>query len=1039
MGRVKQGGRVMYGQRRRQRETTEMTDTKLDTRKWYTLAAACLALFMAILDNLVVNVALPTISRDLQASTTQLQWIVSAYTLVFASIQITAGGLGDRLGRKRWFLFGLALFTGASLFGAFSQNVGMLIAARAIQGLGAAFIMPLTLSLISVAFPPEERGKAIGIWSAISVSGLAFGPIIGGALVQYASWHWVFLINVPIGILTFILSLSFVRESRDESGEVAFDLPGTLLITGAVASLTWALIEAGDRGWGDVLILAAFALAAALLGAFIAVEARVRRPMVPLGFFRSSTFTGANIDSFAISFAIGAVAFFLTLYQQNVHGFSPVRSGLSLLPLVLMMMAGAPLSGILVSRIGARLLISIGMIISGVGTLLFLRAAPDARYVDLLPGFLVLGAGNSLIFAPMTTAVLNSVESHRSGVASAVNGAIREIGTAFSIALLGTLANRVYRADYTRAPEIVAARMNPAYPPPVQQVIDFIGRGSSFGGRVIEDPQRFPGLPAPLVAQIRAVSSAAFVHGMHSAVTVASFGMFAVSIVSFALIRDKTTKTETVPALNTLPAEAPVPAATTNNGYSDHETEVVPAYAVPFVVPPGNGYATNGYAINGYATNGNDANGYAAYHEGTDMPASYEYAANGFSPPNYAAGGVAAYTSMGTYQASHDAAPLPGAPWEPAYNNSTQTYPQADINGYTSSPPAFYAAYPPPVADPEPASPLAFAAHAWVPAAEPAPPAATPPFPDNVAAYHVAPVVTPVVSPPSTEEALLADIPIMTNAVVAPEALDVSDAEETPAPPVATDEPTVEYDATLTSWPFAMPTPVVPPTGAVMAVPPGMFAPPPGPPPAVVVMRDDELMARVATLEQFAHDSAARFHDDELDVLVRKVAVLEDAVMRFITEVPIRLGGEIGVLEQRVAHLTEASEAWMNAEPAVSAEMVEELDRKMVALERFTQTLPSPRWHQQHAMRSEALEQRVMELEQFCATLARRGTTPRGATISTVGNGDTTGETGAARGGANGKANGFAAVRTTTGTSGSRNGVSRQNPEEREGERRRSK
>ena len=231
-----------------------------NTKKWYTFAAACLALFMAILDNLVVNVALPTISRDLQASTTQLQWIVSAYTLVFASIQITAGGLGDRLGRKRWFLFGLALFTSASLFGAFAQNVGMLIAARAIQGLGAAFIMPLTLSLISVAFPPggarqgnrylvrdfglRSRIRPDHWWRARAVCLVALG------ISHQCAYRHPHL---------YLLRCSFVRESRDESGDVAFDLPGTLLITGAVASLTWALIEAGDRGWGDALILAAFA------------------------------------------------------------------------------------------------------------------------------------------------------------------------------------------------------------------------------------------------------------------------------------------------------------------------------------------------------------------------------------------------------------------------------------------------------------------------------------------------------------------------------------------------------------------------------------------------------------------------------------------------------------------------------------------------------------------------------------------------------------------------------------------------------------
>jgi EmrB/QacA subfamily drug resistance transporter len=282
--------------------------------KWYILVASCFGLFMAILDNLVVNIAMPTISRDLDATPTQLQWIVSAYTLVFASLQITAGGLGDRFGRKRWFLTGLVVFTATSLAAAFSQNIEMLIALRAAQGLGAALIMPLSLSLISQAFPPEERGRAVGIWGAISVSGVALGPIVGGALVEYASWHWVFLINVPIGLIALFIASTVVPESRDESGTVATDIPGTILITAGIASLTWGLIEAGNRGWGDSLILSSFVAAAVLAVAFIFVEARTERPMIPLGFFRSRTFTGANIDAFMISFLITGVSFFLTMY-----------------------------------------------------------------------------------------------------------------------------------------------------------------------------------------------------------------------------------------------------------------------------------------------------------------------------------------------------------------------------------------------------------------------------------------------------------------------------------------------------------------------------------------------------------------------------------------------------------------------------------------------------------------------------------------------------------------------------------------------------
>ncbi len=510
--------------------------------KWYTLIAACFALFMAILDNLVVNVALPTISRDLSASTTQLQWIVSSYILVFASLQITAGGLGDRLGRKQWFVLGIVFFTAASIFAAFSQNVEMLILARALQGIGAAFILPLSLSLVSNAFPPEERGKALGIWSAVSVSGLALGPVVGGLLVQYVSWHWIFLINVPIGILAIIVTQAVVTESKDTSGEVATDIPGTLLITGAIASLTWGLIEAGNRGWNDSLILSAFGLAAILGVAFVWVESRTEKPMVPLRFFKSPTFTGANVDAFAISFLIAGLAFFGTLYLQNVLGFSPVRAGMALIPMVIVMMFGAPASGALVNRVGARVLISFGMIVAGIGTMLYMRASVDGSYWDLLPSYLVMGLGMSFIFAPMTTAVLNSVPSERSGVASAVNGAIREIGNVFGIAFLGTIMNRTYQDTFNADPAVQSLRQTESEPI-VSQAIGFISNGMAQGGRVIDSVlengelaglEQFP----QAIATIRFASGYAFMAGMDRAIYVSAFAIMAMAVVSFFLIKD---------------------------------------------------------------------------------------------------------------------------------------------------------------------------------------------------------------------------------------------------------------------------------------------------------------------------------------------------------------------------------------------------------------------------------------------------------------------------------------------------------------------
>ena len=503
--------------------------------KWFALAAACTALFMAILDNLVLNVAIPSISADLEPSTPQLQWIISAYTLVFASLQITAGGLGDRLGRKKLFLFGVAMFTVTSLFAGFVDSTPMLIAARALMGVGAAFIMPLSLSLVSAAFPPEERGKALGIWSAVSFSGIAFGPIVGGLVVEYLSWHWIFLINVPVGIFAFLLTMSVVRESRDESGTSATDIPGTILVTGAIAALTWALIEAGERGWGDSLILTSFVLSAVLFVAFVVVELRTEKPMVPMGFFKSMTFTGANIDAFVVSFFISGLAFSMTMYFQNVHGYSPIRAGFTNLPFVIVMMIASPLSGSLVNRLGSRALISIGMVIAGISCFMYLRAEPESSFVSILPAMMVMGLGMGFVFAPLTTAVLNSVSTDKGGVASAVNGAIRETGFAFGIALLGTFISRTYRTDFLAndAVQGIAASSDQS-----RGLIDSISDQIAAAGKLIQDQSRFPGLPQDVRDVIQSASSNGFVNGMHLSFIITGTTLLVCAVVSYFLISD---------------------------------------------------------------------------------------------------------------------------------------------------------------------------------------------------------------------------------------------------------------------------------------------------------------------------------------------------------------------------------------------------------------------------------------------------------------------------------------------------------------------
>jgi EmrB/QacA subfamily drug resistance transporter len=508
--------------------------------KWYTLAIACVALFMAVLDNLIVNIALPTISDDFSPTTAQLQWVMSAYVLVFASLQITAGGLGDRLGRKRYFIFGLVLFTATSAMAAFVPSTNWLIAARAAQGIGAAFIMPLTLSIISEAFPPAERGKAIGIWSGISMSGIAIGPIIGGLIVDAWSWHWIFLINVPIGIVTVFAAQAILRESRDESGHASSDIPGTVTVTAAIAALTWGLIEAGERGWNDPLIVGSLVAAAVLTALFVAIEQRSENPMVPMRFFASRNFTGANLVAVATSFLISGLAFALTMYFQNVHGYSAVRAGFTLLPTVLPMMIVGMISGAMVARIGARHMISIGMLISATGIFMLSRVDMDTAFLSLMPSLVIFGIGNGLVFAPMMTTLMNSVETAKSGVASAVNGAIRETGFAFGIALLGTIMNQTYRDSLRGSREFQALRdsSDPALAP-LQPVLDLVGKGVNFGGRVIENAEMFPGLPASITEPIRIASSRAFVAGMEQAFTVSVIATVIAAGVAWLLIRDE--------------------------------------------------------------------------------------------------------------------------------------------------------------------------------------------------------------------------------------------------------------------------------------------------------------------------------------------------------------------------------------------------------------------------------------------------------------------------------------------------------------------
>jgi EmrB/QacA subfamily drug resistance transporter len=423
-----------------------MTHTQLrtrfvneDNRRWWTLAAMCFALFMIMLDNTVVNVALPSIQSDLGASISGLEWTVNAYTLTFAVLLVTGGRLGDIFGRRRMFLFGVVAFGASSAFIGFSQTEAWLVAGRATQGIGAAFMMPATLSIISNAFPPHERGKAIGTWAGVSALALAIGPVVGGFLVENVSWQSIFFLNLPVAALAVVVTLFATHESRDETAPPSIDYGGVATITIGLAALVLALVEGNAWGWGSGRVLGLLAASVVGLVAFAVIEARVANPMVDFRFFRSRSFAGANIVAFIVSFAMLATFFFFALYLQNVRGYSPLQAGVRFLPMTAVIIVAGPVAGRLSDRIGPRPLMTLGLLLNAVS--LFWQGHLDVGtpYATLLGAFVLMGLGMGLIMSPMSTAAMNAVDPAKAGVASGVLSMSRMVGGTFGVAAMGAL------------------------------------------------------------------------------------------------------------------------------------------------------------------------------------------------------------------------------------------------------------------------------------------------------------------------------------------------------------------------------------------------------------------------------------------------------------------------------------------------------------------------------------------------------------------------------------------------------------------------
>ena len=408
-------------------------------RKWWTLIAVSVATFMLLLDITVVNVALPSIRKDLGASFTDLQWVVDAYALTLAALVLTAGSLADRLGRRRLFAAGLAIFSVASLLCALAPDPTFLNVARAVQGVGGAVMFAVSLALIAQEFTAgRERGTAMGLYGATIGMAVAIGPLIGGALTDSLGWESIFYLNVPIGVAAIAITYLKVRESRDPNA-TRVDWPGVATFSGALLLLVLALVRGNDEGWGSTLIVSLFAGSAALLVSFLAIERRVAEPMLPLGLFRRRAFTGVQLAAFAVSGSLFALFLYLTLYLQNYLGLSPFEAGLRYLPITLASFIAAPIAGALLSRVPARLMMSTGLAVGGVGLLLMAGIGAGDEWTTLLGGFLVAGAGVGLLNPVIADVAVSVVPKEQSGMAAGINDTFRQVGVAVGIAVWGAI------------------------------------------------------------------------------------------------------------------------------------------------------------------------------------------------------------------------------------------------------------------------------------------------------------------------------------------------------------------------------------------------------------------------------------------------------------------------------------------------------------------------------------------------------------------------------------------------------------------------
>jgi EmrB/QacA subfamily drug resistance transporter len=486
--------------------------TERANHKWWTLFAMCFGLFMIMLDNTIVNVALPTIQRELNATPANLEWVVNGYVVTFAALILLGGKLGDRFGRKRMFLVGLVLFTVFSALCAIAETDTQLIIARCLQGTGAALMNPLSLSILVHAFPRPQIPVAIGVWAGISGLGIAIGPVVGGVLVENFGWASVFWVNVPIGLIAIGVCLWAVLESRDPTA-TRLDVVGTVLVTGSLLALTYGLIKTNEHSWTSPFIIALLGGAVVLLAGWVWWEMRVTEPMVPLSFFRIRQFTAANAVAGLVGVALFGSLYFVTLYFQNIKGYSALEAGVRSMPMTLIIMFIAPIAGRLNAKIGPRPLMTLGMLLATGGMAGLAQLTASSSYNHIWPYFVLLGAGISLTMPALSGAAMSAVDPAKSGIASGVLNSARQIGGAVGIAVMGSVVAKLAADDFGNAPK------------QLQQLV--VGGQTGLVGQL-----------AGPAAQTRAAD--AFVTGMHGAMWAGAGVTLLAAAVSFFGLRSGT-------------------------------------------------------------------------------------------------------------------------------------------------------------------------------------------------------------------------------------------------------------------------------------------------------------------------------------------------------------------------------------------------------------------------------------------------------------------------------------------------------------------